>query len=273
MSAPRQLSRPHLLLAVLLVPCRCIPAMAQRQGPQKETVSAGSGRALVLGRQDFESGCSRCHGLDRRGGEHGPNIATNPAVEQHTDEEVFRIVRDGVPSQGMPAFDFLAASEISLIVSYLRSLGPRSSRQPLRGDPARGQEVFFGKARCGNCHMIDGKGGFLGSDLTGYGRAHGPDDVRKAILDSPRFHDPRKVVLEVVTRRGERFSGVVRNEDNFSLQLVGVDGALHMLTKSEVEQSNWSSSSAMPEDYGKQLSSSELDDLVSYMSQPPRPPH
>ena len=263
----RSLRSKRFTLMILLVSCCCMPAMAQRQRSQMEAVSARSGRAgAAVGRQDFESRCSPCHGLDGRGGEHAPNISTNPALLKLTEEEVFRIVRDGIPSQGMPGFDFLAASQISSIVSYLRSLGQRSSPQPLRGDPARGEGLFFGKAKCCSCHISGGKGGFLGSDLTGYGRSQGLDEVRQAILDSARFHDPRKAVLEVVTRRGERFSGAVRNEDNFSLQLLGEDGALHMLMKSEVKHSNWTSSPAMPEDYSKQLSPGELDDLVSYLS-------
>jgi cytochrome c oxidase cbb3-type subunit III len=192
-------------------------------------------------------------------------------MQQLSDEEVFRIVRDGIPAQGMPSFDFLAASEIRSIVSYLRSLGGQSPQQPLRGDPARGQELFFGKAECGSCHMIRGKGGFLGADLTGYGQSHGPDEVREGILNPARFHDLRQAVLEVVTHTGERFSGFVRNEDNFSLQLLGADGVFYMLMKSDVSASNWRSSPALPEGYGKRLSSSELDDLVSYVAQTARP--
>jgi cytochrome c oxidase cbb3-type subunit III len=270
------------LLLILLVEPR-IPAMAQQQGRLDRPFSIVDWRlqavigvnqkaaienrksAMAPGRQDFESHCSRCHGLDGRGGEHGPNISTSPGVEHLTDEEVFRIVRDGIPAQGMPSFDSLAASEIRSVVSYLRSLRQRSSQQPLRGDPARGKELFFGKAQCGSCHTIDGKGGFLGSELTGYGGSHHPDEIREGLLHPAGFHDPRKGVLEVVTRRGERFSGVVRNEDNFSLQLLGAEGAFHLLMKSEVEHSH--SSPATPEDYGNRLSSGELDDLVSYLAQ------
>jgi putative heme-binding domain-containing protein len=265
---------PHSLLMILLVWCRSIAncRLVTAVGSNGEPAIANRESAPVVGRRDFESRCSPCHGLDGRGGERGPNISTNSSEQQLSDEEVFRIVRDGIPSRGMPSFGFLAPSEIRSIVSYLRSLGRRSPQRPWRGDPARGQELFFGKAECGSCHMIRGKGGFLGSDLTGYGQSHGPDEVREGILNPGRFHDLRHAVLEVVTRRGERFSGVVRNEDNFSLQLLGADGAFYMLMKSEVEHSSWRSSPAMPEDYGKRLTSSELDDLVSYVAQSPRRP-
>ena len=262
------MSRQYSLLLILLIAFRWMPAMAQRQGPQKETVSVGSGRAAPEpGQQNFESRCARCHGLDGRGGEHGPDISSNPAVRQLHDEEMFRIVRDGIPTKGMPSFDFLPANQLRAVVNYLRSLGQGSSRQPLTGDPDRGKQLFFGKAGCGACHMMEGKGGFLASDLTGYGGHRAPGEIREGILNPARFHDVRRRALDVVTHKGERFWGLVRNEDNFSVQLLGADGAFHLLMKSEIEAMNRSSSPIMPDNYRKKLSSSELDDLVSYVAQ------
>ncbi len=268
MSGSRRLNKQYLLLMIVLVSCRWLPAIAQRQGAKNEAASAESRPAkLVPGRQDFESRCSGCHGLDGRGGERGPNISTNPAVQRLADREMFRIVHDGIPTKGMPSFDFLAATEIKSLVNYLRSLGSGPSQQPLRGNPVRGKELFFGKAECSSCHMIGGKGGFLGSDLTGYSRSRAPDEVRQGILNPGRSHQQG---VEVVTRSGERFSGIVRNEDNFSLQVLGTDGAFHMLMKSEVEHLTRRPGPVMPEDYGQRLSSGDLDDLVSYLAQSAR---
>ena len=268
MACFRRPNKQHLLLTIILVSCWWQPAIAQRQGAKNEAASEESRPAkLVPGRQDFESRCSGCHGLDGRGGERGPNISTNPAVQRLADREIFRIVHDGIPTKGMPSFDFLAANEIKLLVNYLRFLGSRSPQKPLRGNPARGKELFFGKAECGSCHLIGGKGGFLGPDLTAYGGSRAPDEVRQGILNPGRS---RQQVVEVVTRSGERFSGIVRNEDNFSLQLLGTDGHFHLLMKSEVEHLTCKPEPAMPADYGQRLSSSELDDLVSYLAQSAR---
>jgi hypothetical protein len=61
-------------------------------------------------------------------------------------------------------------------------------------------------------------------------------------------------------------SGLVRNEDNFSLQLQGTDGTFHLLMKSQITKVERTGRSLMPADYGTRLSSAELDDLVSYIA-------
>src|SRR5580700_12099550 len=55
------------------------------------------------GKQAFVARCGICHGLDGRGGEHAPAIATGAAV-QLSDADVERILQSGIPSKGMPSF-------------------------------------------------------------------------------------------------------------------------------------------------------------------------
>src|SRR5256885_9825619 len=39
----------------------------------------------------------------------------------------------------------------------------------------------------------------------------------------------------VTTREGLQFTGIARNEDNFSLQLQSLDGAFHLFAKSDLQ--------------------------------------
>ena len=55
----------------------------------------------------FESVCATCHGLDGRGGERGPNVATRAEVQQLSDADTLRILQAGIPAAGMPAFSAL----------------------------------------------------------------------------------------------------------------------------------------------------------------------
>jgi hypothetical protein len=64
---------------------------------------------------------------------------------------------------------------------------------------------------------------------------------------------------------GEKYTGRVRNEDNFSLQLQTLDGIFHLLAKSELEELEYSSQSLMPSNFGSTLSPDELNDVVSYL--------
>ena len=69
----------------------------------------------------------------------------------------------------------------------------------------------------------------------------------------------------VTSREGQKYSGVVRNEDNFSLQLQTLDGVFHFFMKSELEGVAQQPASLMPVDYGSTLSPAELNDLVSFL--------
>jgi len=74
---------------------------------------------------------------------------------------------------------------------------------------------------------------------------------------------PRTVTID--TRAGQTLTGVLRNEDNFSLQLQTLDGTFHLLMKSDVASVKRDSNSLMPADYGSTLSAGDLNDLVSYL--------
>src|SRR5258707_2744182 len=69
----------------------------------------------------------------------------------------------------------------------------------------------------------------------------------------------------VTSKNGERVEGLVRNEDNFSLQLLTQDGNFHFFQKSEVQSLEYLNRSFMPANYGDRLTQSELNDLASFM--------
>lgn len=184
-----------------------------------------------------------------------------------SDADIIRVIREGTPSKKMPAFGAsFDAATLREITAYVRSLlqtNQQSTKLP--GDPASGKTLFFGKAGCSECHMMNGEGGFLGSDLTGYAHSHSAADIRDAITDPNKNLSRQQKTVSVVTRDGERFTGIARNEDNFSIQLQTPDGAFHLLLKSDLAQLNYEPHSLMPGDYAQRLSTRELDDVVSFL--------
>jgi len=217
------------------------------------------------GQKAFESVCAACHGLDGRGGERGPNIATRAAVQQLSDEETLRVLGLGIPAAGMPAFSALGLPRIRAVMAYLRILQGGGKAASTSGDAHRGELLFFGKAGCAKCHMISGSGGFIGADLSSYASNGSAEEIRAALVDPNKDLDPRKRTVLVTTREGRQFTGVARNEDNFSLQLQSVDGTFHLFSKADLDQLEFLPKSLMPSDYGSALSSGEIDDLVSYL--------
>jgi putative heme-binding domain-containing protein len=210
----------------------------------------------------FASNCATCHGADGRGGEHAPNIATAPQVQHLMDRELAGIIRYGIAGAGMPAFSSLKQQEVAEVVSYLRVLQGRGDIVKLPGDPKQGEALFFGKAKCSDCHMVNGKGGFIGADLSFYGAEAKPDQMRAIILDPDKNLPSDKKATTVVTTAGQTITGMLRTNNNFSLALQTLDGSFHFLPKSELTQVELGSHSLMP---AATLNSKEVDDLVSYL--------
>jgi len=226
---------------------------------------AKSSSSSATGQQIFASACASCHGLDGRGGERAPNIAQAVAVQRLSDQELTRIVTEGVSGTGMPAFHSLGSVGISAVVKYLRVLQGRGAPSVVPGVATRGQTLFFGRAGCSSCHMVGGQGGFLASDLSGYGKSHNLDEIRQAIVKPGGDSAQHAKNAVVTTQDGSRLEGIVRNEDNFSIQLQSKDGTYHFIDKAETKNVEYDPTPVMPTNYDTTLSRDDMNDIVSYL--------
>jgi cytochrome c oxidase cbb3-type subunit 3 len=251
------------LFAMVLIAC-VWPVHGQNSSQQAKPTQSGSAAAVEAGKT-FAATCAGCHGLDGRGAERGPNIATRPEVLKRSDAELLQTLRNGVPASGMPSFAALGDAKLSAMVGYLRTLQRKNAAAPISGDVQHGESLFYGKARCSQCHAINGKGGFIATDLSDFAAGSSAAEVKNAIV-SPDI-DAKEIRSKtlVTLRDGKSFEGIVRNEDNFSLQLQSLDGAFHLIQKSDLADFRPAAQPLMPDDYGKSLSATELDDLVGYM--------
>lgn len=216
------------------------------------------------GQRIFTSSCAGCHGLDGKGGERAPNLAAG-AVQQLPDREIFRIVKNGIPGTAMPAFNTLGYSELHALVIYVRALQGGGPAVALSGNPSRGKALFFGAAKCSTCHLAEGKGGFIARDLSDYGSSHSPGEILRRIQAPESDEQGGNSLATVITLDGRKYSGVVRNEDNFSLQLQSLDGTFHLFTKPDLQRVEYGTQPLMPANYGVVLSREQLDDVVSYL--------
>jgi len=199
-----------------------------------------------------------------RGSERAPNIAERANVQRLSDAQISHIIENGVPGTGMPGFHLLEPSDVQAIVGYLRILQGRKRTLKLPGNPDRGETIFFGKGGCSGCQLIAGKGGFIASDLSAYAGSRAVEQIRGAITN-PTRGDRQARLVTVTTRSDEKYSGRIRNEDNFSLQLQALDGTFAFVAKSDVDNLEYRSQTLMPTDYGSILTPDELNDVVSYL--------
>ena len=240
------------------------------------TSSRGKAAAVKEGASLFRANCSPCHGLSARGGGRGPDLTSGRWTHGYTDAAIFRTITSGVPGTEMPANGF-EDSEVWAIIAYLRSLAP-PRRAMVSGDPANGKKIFFGSAGCSNCHMIRGSGGLLGPDLSRVGASRSvsyladsirqPDKELSSGMLDPNDHYGIPLVYDtvtVVTLGGERITGVARNEDTFSVQLLATDQSLQFFLKKDVKEVIHERKSLMPPYAEDALSASQLQDLIAYL--------
>ena len=225
-----------------------------------------NGKKESVGKTTYAAVCAACHGLDGKGGERAPDIANRPRVRELSDEAIVHVLQNGVPNTSMPSFRSLGLEKLRSVVEYIRELQGIRSAKNIPGNADNGKNIFFSKGECANCHSVEGNGGFYGSDLSGFARGHSLESIRQAIVAPNRELDPRRRVVVATTASGEVLEGLARNEDNFSLQLLTPDGALHLLYKSSLAKLTYRDESAMPADYEKKLSTAELDDLVKFLA-------
>ena len=271
-----QLVSAFVVRAALLFVFAAIPARSQDTNP-----FADDANAAKLGEFEFRANCAFCHGLGARGGGRGPDLTRAQKKHGNSDADLFRTINEGVPGTAMPANGAtqqgvgMTEEEIWQVISYIRSVQVKTPAQP-GGNAARGKELFAGSAACATCHMIQGKGGRLGPDLTATGSARSidyiVDSVRnpsrrlaQGISEAMKEFSQEYETVTVVDGGGQKFQGVVLNEDNFTLQMLDTREQLHLFEKDKVRSVEKNRESLMPKYDQKMLPEKDLQDIVAYL--------
>ncbi len=256
-------------MRLILIASLLLPLAAQDDHDDRNAISP---TAIEAGRHLFLEACSACHGQNGAGG-HGPSLIDGQQVRQLSDAQLQQSIQKGVPGTDMPASP-LPEPQVRQLVAFVRSLGEPAIRMGVSGDANAGQAVFFGKGQCSHCHAIRGRGGFIGPDLTDAGATHTAAQLRESVLEPSKrvaegFHG-----VDLTTGSGEHISGILKNHDNYSVQVLDETGKLHLLVHSDIARIELSSRSLMPANYAERLTGSEIQDVLAFLSQqairPPR---
>jgi putative heme-binding domain-containing protein len=130
---------------------------------------------------------------------------------------------------------------------------------------ANGEQVFWNKGQCGSCHMIRGRGGLPGPDLSNIAAERTLQYIRDS-LTKPRQPIPAGYQpVEVLTKEGQRLSGIAKNDNNFSIQLLDRNGRLRLFTSDELSSVIYAKQSLMPSNYDKSLTAGEVQDLIAFL--------
>jgi cytochrome c oxidase cbb3-type subunit III len=242
---------------------------------------ASDPKAAKLGEFQFRINCGFCHGLGARGGGRGPDLTRARKRYAHSDAQMFQIISNGIPGTAMPANGTngqgvgMTETEIWQLISYIRSVEVKTSAQPT-GNFAHGKQLFYGDANCSGCHMVDGKGGRLGPELTAVGGARTVESIVDSVRNPSRrlawglteatkeFPQEYETVT-VVTTDGQEVKGVALNEDDFSIQMMDMSENIHLFEKDKLRAFAKSRVSLMPSYDTTVLNDMDLQDIVAYL--------
>jgi mono/diheme cytochrome c family protein len=208
-----------LLLVACGLACKGYRVQEFRE-PQKLGGKVVPAEVLTAGREAYTQYCRACHG-DLGDGKGPAARGLRPPPRDFTvgtfkfgavpggtlphDEDLHRIVHDGLHGTAMLAWDGIPDEKVDQIVQYLKTFSPRwKEEEPGEAvvptpDPwagreadavARGRKVYHGLAQCLSCHPAYASRSEISAfakELTGSETAEFRDDMYGAMLTDSEF--------------------------------------------------------------------------------------
>jgi cytochrome c oxidase cbb3-type subunit 3 len=244
----------------------CLLSSAQVTKPKNPL---GNGLDVVSqGHELYNKSCTACHGRDGTQGDRAPALGAARRYFRLSEAAIFDAIKNGIQGTAMPASG-LPEQDVWRIVAYIRNIRSTASDNDVPGNVQNGMEIYQGKGRCASCHMIRGQGGLIGPDLSSVGAQLTLAQIRDALTQPVRSQEGY-IPVQVTTQSGEVIKGVAKNEDAFSVDVLDMQGKLHLFTKDELRSVTHEPESLMPRNVDKTLTPVEFQDLLAMLSRQAR---
>jgi putative heme-binding domain-containing protein len=236
----------------------------------------GDASLIAQGEKLFrkKKSCFACHQLNDEGGLLGPDLSR--AGFSYTPEWIFTWLGNPQrikPQSKMPNLG-LDNQECRSITAFLASLKGEKLKAKWDaylaspGDPVKGEKLFFdseGKANCGKCHSVKGQGGKVGPQLGFVGTSRTQAFLLESILNPKAVITSGYSSILILTKKGKFITGVKRNEDDSSIDLMDKEGnALH-ISKDEIKKFKTQKISIMPGNFKDILTQDDIRHLLAYL--------
>ena len=217
---------------------------------------------IAYGARIYDAQCTTCHGSNGDG-VGGVDLRSGKFRNGSTDQDLVRVITNGVPGTGMQAFR-LDAAEIAGIIGFLRNMNAFDRGSIKTGDAARGRAIFEGKGSCTRCHRVGSLGSRVGPDLSEVGATRSAGSLFRSLTDPASQMMPINRPVRAVTKDGKVVNGRRLNEDTYTVQLIDEQEKLVSLTKVDLREYTILTTSPMPS-FKDRLNENELADVVAYM--------
>jgi PQQ-dependent dehydrogenase (methanol/ethanol family) len=211
--------------------------------------------------QTYLTQCAGCHGDDGSGTAQGPALAGSSSVRARSVQSLANVIRNGMPTAGMPGFD-LPADTIDALAKTIASWNVVAASASVPGDAAAGRAFFFGKGSCASCHLALGEGAAIGPDLSDIASTLTVHEIRDALLTPDARIAPGYGLVAVRRRDGRTLRGFARSRSSFDLAVQDLSGAIHTLSMDDVASITDEKTSHMA---AVKATADELRDVIAYL--------
>ncbi len=167
--------RPILGIGILMVSVLAVLEIAGAISAPSRPVGEES-LTVQEGRKVYQAiNCAYCHSINGAGGHIGPDLSTVGAtLDKQTLTTYLQNPHAMVPATLHPKLEF-TQEELDTLAAYLLTLGAPVTYS------AQAPALF--EKECSACHMINGKGGTVGPDLSGVGKYRSVTFLQAFIID------------------------------------------------------------------------------------------
>ncbi len=131
------------------------------------------------------------------------------------------------------------------------------------GRADNGKQVFL--KQCSKCHVHGSEGQRVGPDLTGMA-VHPKEELLVHILDPNRSVEGNFRLYVAELGDGRILSGMLASETKTTVELIDTEGKRLAIQRDDIEELVASTKSLMPEGFEKQLSPSDMADLLEFLT-------
>ncbi len=126
--------------------------------------------------------------------------------------------------------------------------------------------LVFAKAQCANCHRFESNGESMGPDLTTVSKRFLPQEILDSMIYPSKVISDQYAAKTIITVDGKTYTGLVAPTGDQEVVVLQANGQKVRIPADEIDESEPSRTSAMPEGLIDQLTLEEVTDLFAYLA-------